>query len=166
MKGTAFDLDAGIRYTYKDLWYAGVSAMHCLSPSMTMGDDKLYKVSVDPTLYAMGGYKLKFRHPQYALSTHAMVRSDFQEWRADVCARLTYDGSKHKLYGGMMYSPLNSVGLMLGFDFHGLNIGYSYEMYTTGIGALHGTHEILVGYQTELDLFKKGKNLHKSVRLL
>ena len=26
---------------------------------MTMGDDKLYKVSVDPTLYAMGGYKVK-----------------------------------------------------------------------------------------------------------
>ena len=114
----------------------------------------------------MGGYKLKFHHPQYALSTHAMVRSDFQEWRADICARLTYDGPKHKLYGGLMYSPLHSVGLMLGFDFHGLNIGYSYEMYTTGIGALHGTHEILVGYQTDLDLFKKGKNLHKSVRLL
>ena len=166
VKGSAFDLDAGVRYTYKDLWYAGVSSMHCLSPSMTMGDDKLYKVSVDPTLYAMGGYKLKFHHPQYALSTHAMVRSDFQEWRADICARLTYDGPKHKLYGGVMYSPLHSVGLMLGFDFHGLNIGYSYEMYTTGIGALHGTHEILVGYQTDLDLFKKGKNLHKSVRLL
>ena len=39
-------------------------------------------------------------------------------------------------------------------------------MYTGGIGALNGTHEVMIGYQTDLNLFKKGKNLHKSVRLL
>lgn len=166
VNGNAFDLDAGVRYTYKNLWYAGISAMHCLSPHMTMGDDKLYKVNVDPTFYASGGYRLKFRQPQYSLVTDALLRTDLHSWRGDINARLLYDGSKHKLYGGVMYSPTISVGVMLGFDFHGLNIGYSYEMYTTGIGALHGTHELLLGYQTDLDLFKKGKNKHKSVRLL
>jgi hypothetical protein len=70
------------------------------------------------------------------------------------------------MYGGAMYSPQNSVGVLIGFNFHGINIGYSYEMYTSGIGALHGTHELLLGYQTDLNLFKKGKNKHKSVRLL
>ena len=77
-----------------------------------------------------------------------------------------YDGKKHKLYGGLMYSPTVSVGLLLGFDFHGINIGYSYEAYTGGVGALNGTHEIVIGYQTDLNKFKKGKNMHKSVRLL
>jgi hypothetical protein len=96
----------------------------------------------------------------------AMVRSDLQFWRGDINARLMYDGEKHKLYGGLMYSPTISVGLLLGFDFHGINIGYSYEVYTGGVGALNGTHEILIGYQHDLDVYKKGKNLHKSVRIL
>ena len=102
----------------------------------------------------------------YKLATDAMVRSDLTNWRGDINARLMYDGNKHKLYGGLMYSPTISVGLLLGFDFHGINIGYSYEVYTGGIGALNGTHEILIGYQHDIDMTKKGKNLHKTVRLL
>ena len=166
VNGNAFDLDAGLRYVYKDIWYAGVSAMHCLGPSINLGDDKLYKVSIDPTFYAMGGYTLRFRQPQYMLKTDAMVRTDLTAWRGEMTARLLYDGNKGKMYGGVMYSPTNSVAVLAGFTFHEVNIGYSYEIYTTGIGALHGTHELVLGYQTDLNLFKKGKNLHKSVRLL
>lgn len=166
VKGNAFDLDAGLRFSYKKTWYAGVSATHLLSPTITMGDEKTHELKVDPTLYAQGGYTLRLRYPRYAVSADALVRTDMQSWRADLCCRLLYDGSRHKLYGGLMYSPQNSVGALLGFDFHGVNIGYSYEMYTGGVGALNGTHEVMIGYQTDLDLFKKGKNLHKSVRLL
>ena len=166
VKGNAFDLDIGLRYTYKKLWYFGVSAVHLLGPTAKLGDDKLHEVTVDPTFYVQGGYNLTFRHPRYKLAMDAMVRSDLQFWRGDINARLMYDGEKHKLYGGLMYSPTISVGLLLGFDFHGINIGYSYEVYTGGIGALNGTHEILIGYQHDLDVFKKGKNLHKSVRIL
>ena len=164
--GTGFDLDVGLRYSYKQIWYVGVSATHCLSPSVSLGDDKIYEISIDPTLYLTGGYKLKFRQPQYVLMTNAALRTDLQDWRADITARLAYDGEKHKLYGGVNYSPTKSVAVLLGIDFHGVNLGYSYEMYTRGIGALNGTHELMLGYQTDLDLFKKGKNLHKSVRLL
>ena len=166
VNGTGFDLDVGLRYSYKQVWYVGVSAMHCLGPTISLGDDKIYEISIDPSLYLAGGYKLKFRQPQYALMTNACLRTDMQDWRADITARLAYDGEKHKLYGGVNYSPTKSVAVMLGIDFHGINLGYSYEMYTRGIGALNGTHELVLGYQTDLDLFKKGKNLHKSVRLL
>lgn len=166
VNGTGFDLDVGFRYSYKQVWYVGVSAMHCLGPTISLGDDKIYEISIDPSLYLAGGYKLKFRQPQYALMTNACLRTDMQDWRADITARLAYDGEKHKLYGGVNYSPTKSVAVMLGIDFHGINLGYSYEMYTRGIGALNGTHELVLGYQTDLDLFKKGKNLHKSVRLL
>ena len=95
-----------------------------------------------------------------------MLRSDAVGFRADVTGRIAYHGNKHELYGGVSYSPMNSVSLLFGLDFHGINIGYAYEMYTAGIGALNGTHEILIGYRTELNLFKKGKNKHKSVRIL
>ncbi|MBO5741272.1 MAG: type IX secretion system membrane protein PorP/SprF, partial [Bacteroidaceae bacterium] len=72
----------------------------------------------------------------------------------------------HKMYGGLSYSPMRSATVLLGIDFHGINVGYASEIYTGGLGALHGTHELVLGYQTDLNLFKKGKNKHKSVRLL
>ena len=165
-KGQALDLDFGLRYTYKKLWYAGASVMHMMGQTISLGDEKKQEVTVDPVIYLTGGYRYKMRYPRYALAMDAILRSDLQNWRGDITARLEYDGEKHKLYGGIMYSPMNSVGILLGYNFHGINIGYSYEVYTGGIGVQNGTHEIMIGYQTDLNLGKKGKNLHKSVRLL
>lgn len=166
VKGNAFDLDVGLRYTYKKLWYAGVSATHLLSPTVGLGEDKKNEVHVEPTMMAQGGYILPFRNPSFKLALDAAFRTDLMFWRGDIDARLLFEGEKHKLYGGLMYSPTISVGVLLGIDFHGINIGYSYEAYTGGIGALNGTHEMLIGYQHDLDFSKKGKNLHKSVRFL
>ena len=39
-------------------------------------------------------------------------------------------------------------------------------MYTGGIAVHTGTHEIHIGFQMELNLTKKGKNKHLSVRWL
>ena len=165
-KGQTLDLDFGLRYTYKKLWYAGASVMHIMGPTITLGDDKTHEITIDPVFYITGGYRYQLRYPRYAIAMDAILRSDLQNWRGDITARLEYNGEKHKLYGGVMYSPMNSVGILLGYNFHGINIGYSYEVYTGGIGIQNGTHEIMIGYQTDLNLGKKGKNLHKSVRLL
>ena len=166
VNGTGFDVDFGLRYTYKQLWYAGLSAMHLTGPTVRLGDDKMHEVSVGQLFYLTGGYTLKFRKPEYALYTTAILRTNLQAWRGDVTARLAYNGEKLHLYGGISYSPTVSVAVLLGTTFHGVKIGYSYEIYTGGIGALNGSHELVLGYQTDLNLFKKGKNLHKSVRLL
>ncbi len=164
--GSGFDLDFGLRYSYKNRWYAGLSGMHCLAPTVKLGDDKTHEVKVNPLLYATGGYTLKFRSPEYALYTSGILRTNLKSWRSDLSARLAYNGEKIHMYGGLTYSPTVSVGLLVGTVFHGISIGYSYEMYTGGIGALNGTHELVLGYQTDLNLFKKGKNKHQSVRLL
>jgi hypothetical protein len=95
-----------------------------------------------------------------------MFRTDMQAWRADVTARLCYDGEKGRMYAGVNYSPMVSVALLLGITYHGVNFGYSYEMYTGGIAVQNGTHELHIGYQMELNLSKKGKNRHQSVRWL
>ena len=166
VNGTGFDIDAGLRYTYKSLWYAGLSAMHLTGPTVKLGDDRTNQVTVKPLLYAQGGYTLKFRQPEYALYASGILRTDLKAWRGDITARLAYNGEKLHMYGGLTYSPTISVGLLVGTVFHGINVGYSYEMYTGGIGALNGTHELVLGYQTDLNLFKKGKNRHQSVRLL
>lgn len=95
-----------------------------------------------------------------------MLRSNLSAWRGDVTARVYYNSEKRHLYAGLGYSPTNSVAAMVGGDFHGITIGYCYEAYTGGIGFGYGTHEVRLGYKVDLDLFKKGKNLHKSVRIL
>ena len=50
--------------------------------------------------------------------------------------------------------------------FHGIMLGYSYEIYTNAVPVGNGSHELFVGYQTDVNLFKKGRNHHQSVRLL
>ena len=164
VNGTAFDMDLGLRYERKNVWYAGVSVMHLMSPTVSLGEEKEFQVKSAPTIYVSGGHRLKFRQPEFSLRTAAMFRTDMQTWRADVSGRLCYDGEKGKMYAGLNYSPMVSVALLLGFTFHDVNIGYSYEMYTGGIAVQNGTHEIHIGYQMELNLTKKGKNKHQSVR--
>jgi type IX secretion system PorP/SprF family membrane protein len=163
--GSAFDLGAGLFYQHNK-WYMGLSAMHCLSPVVTLGTDKTNELDIKPVFYLLGGYNIKLKQPFITVLPSVMVQSDLTGYRADITCRVAYSGSKHKMYGGVSYSPTNSVTFMLGGDFHGVSLGYSYELYTSAIGAMSGGHELVLGYQTNLDLFKKGKNKHKSVRIL
>ena len=163
--GTAFDMDAGLRFDGKE-WYAGVSMLHILSPSVALGDTKVNEFEVPAAFYLMGGYNIRLRNPLYKVQASAMVCSDLTSWRADITGRLLINNPKAKFYVGVGYSPTISASVLVGGDFHGVQLGYSYEIYTSGIGALQGTHEITLGYTTDLSLFKKGKNRHQSVRIL
>ncbi len=163
--GTAFDLDAGLRFDAK-AWYAGMAVTHALAPTVTIGDTKTNELQLRQTYYLMGGYNIRLRQPLIKMQTAAMVRSDLISWRADLTARMLYDGPKGKLYAGVGYSPTVSATVYIGGDFHGIQLGYAYECYTSGIGALHGSHEVSIGYTADLNLFKRGRNRHQSVRLL
>lgn len=165
VSGTAFDLDAGLRYDARR-WYAGASILHALAPVVALGDTKANEFEVPTAFYLTGGYNIPLRHPLLKVQTSAIVRSDLSAWRGDVTARLLYDGPKGKLYAGVGYSPTISISVFVGGNFHGVRLGYCYEIYTSGIGALQGTHELSLGYVTDLDLFKKGRNKHQSVRVL
>lgn len=59
------------------------------------------------------------------------------------------------MYGGLTYSPDHSVTFLLGGTFHGVMLGYSYECYTSKLNAGNGSHELFIGYQTEISLAKK-----------
>ena len=87
-------------------------------------------------------------------------------YRADVTARLVYTNEKKIMYGGVAYSPTNSVTFLLGGSFHGIVVGYSYELYTSVINPGQGSHELFIGFQKDINLVKRGKNKHKSVRIL
>lgn len=163
VNGSGLDLAFGLYYTHGP-WYFGVSAQHINSPLIELGETN--ELQIDPTFYLTGGYNIKLRNPFLTIHPSVLLRTDGTAYRADISGRMVYTNDKKILYGGLSYSPANSVTVHFGGSFHGVMVGYSYEIYTSTISVGNGSHELFVGYQTILNLYKKGKNKHKSVRLL
>ena len=163
LSGNVVDLGAGIYYTLKE-FYAGFSVQHVTAPLVSLGETN--ELQIDRTYYLSGGYNIKLRNPFLTIKPSMLVKTDWVGWRADVTGRLVYTHDDKLLYGGLSYSPTNSVTMLLGGSFHGIVLGYSYEFYTSGLNPGNGSHELFVGYQHDINLVKKGKNKHKSVRIL
>ena len=163
VNGTGLDLSAGVYYLARN-WYVGLSALHLNSPVVEIGETN--ELSIDPTYYFTAGYNIRLNNPFFKIQTSVLGRTDGVAWRADVTGRLKYEHDKKVMYAGLTYSPTNSVTVLIGGNFRGIHLGYSYEVYTSAINVGNGSHELFVGYQTEVNLYKKGRNLHKSVRLL
>ena len=161
--GTGLDLGAGLYFARSD-WYAGVSVMHLNAPLVELGEKS--ELQIDRTYYLTGGYNIRLRNPFFTIHPSMLARTDGTAWRVDVGARVKYMYEKRMFYAGASYSPTNSVTVLLGGNFHGVSLGYSYEFYTNGISLRNGSHELCVGYQMDLDFGKKGRNRHQSVRLL
>ena len=161
--GQCIDFGAGLYYTH-GRWYVGLSAQHITSPTVELGETN--ELKVDGTYYLTGGYNIKLRNPFLTIHPSMLVRYDGVEYRGDVTARLEYNNENKHMYIGAGYSPTNSVTAFIGGSFHGIHVGYSYEFYTSGLSLGNGSHELFVNYQTDINLTKKGKNKHKSVRIL
>ncbi len=161
--GQSLDLAAGIYYK-RGPWYVGLSVQHLTAPLVEIGETS--QLQIDRTYYLTGGYNIKLRNPFLTIHPTVLVRTDGVAYRGDVTARLEYTHENRHMYLGVGYSPTNSVTALIGGRFHDINVGYSYEFYTNGISIGNGSHELFVGYQTDINLVKKGKNKHKSVRLL
>ena len=162
--GTGFDLGAGLYYTHRRGWYVGLSSQHLTAPTVELGETN--ELSVSRTYYFTGGYNIKLRNPFLTIHTSVLGRTDGVAYRGDITARLRYSHEKRVMYAGVSYSPTNSVSLLLGGVVQGISIGYCYEAYTSAINIGNGSHELLIGYQTDINLFKKGRNKHQSVRIL
>lgn len=163
VNGVGFDLSAGLYYQHGN-WYAGLSVLHATAPEIEIGDRSIFDMS--RMFYLTGGYNIRLRNPFLTIHPTALVRTDGDVYRADVTVRVKYTHDRKMLYAGVGYSPDNSVTAMIGGNFHGICLGYAYEMFTSGTGLGNGSHELFVGYQTELNLYKKGRNRHQSVRIL
>lgn len=161
--GTGFDLGIGLYYQHGP-WYAGLSSLHLNSPVVDLGEKQ--SLAIAPSYYLTGGYLFKLRSPSLSIQSSMLARTDATAFRIDLTGRLIYQHEKKYLYGGLTYSPSNSVTVLVGGDFHGVRLGYSYEIYTSAVSFGNGSHEIFIGYQTDMNLKKRGRNRHQSVRLL
>ena len=142
VKGTKVDMGVGLYYYHPKLWL-GASSQHLLAPTLLL--DQRYEVEVPRVYYLMGGGNIRLKNSLLSLQPSFLVQSDMDTWREDVQCKVAYERDEKKFYGG---------------------VGYSYQMYTSGVGLVHGSHEVVLSYQTDLDLFKKGRNKHQSVRWL
>lgn len=163
VNGTALDLAVGVHYA-RNPWFVALSAQHINAPTVKLGERN--ELKINPTYYFTAGYNIRLRNPLYTIKPSVLAVSDGTDWRTDVTARLVYENDGRMLYGGVNYSPQRSVGLLVGGSFHGVILAYSYEAYTGGISLGNGSHELRIGYQRDIHLTKKGRNLHKSPRLL
>ena len=161
--GTAVDLGAGLYYQHKS-WYVGAAVQHLTSPTVELGETNQLDIAM--AYYLNAGCNIRLRNPFLSIQPSVMGRSDGVGYRADITTRLTYTHEERKMYVGVGYSPENSVTVYLGGNFHGIMLGYSYEAYTNGLSLGNGSHELFVGYQMDINLFKKGRNRHQSVRIL
>ena len=163
VSGTALDVSAGLYYSHRN-WYAGFSVLRATAPSVELGDRSILNIS--RTYYLTGGYNIKLRNPFLSVHPSVLAHTDGTAYRVNVTTRVKYTNGQKMFYAGAGYSPTNSVTALIGGYFHGVTLGYSYEIYTKALKLGNGSHELFVGYQTDLDFQKKGRNRHQSVKIL
>ncbi|MCQ2292951.1 MAG: PorP/SprF family type IX secretion system membrane protein [Bacteroidaceae bacterium] len=163
MDGSRIDASVGLLYQFKN-FNMGLSMLHATAPEVELGEKNIYDVK---RLYNVNAaYVIKTRNPYFTVMPSAAFRTDLNEWRADVTARFAFERDKKNFNFGADYAPLHSFAIFIGCVFHGINICYSYEANTEGMGIGAGQHEVTLGYKLDLNLGKKGRNLHKTVRWL
>lgn len=163
INGSQLGFSAGIYYAHKR-WHAGFGVMHIMAPTILIGETNEFSLKRQYNFTA--GYNIKLRNPLLTIVPTTLVRYDGTELRADITARLIYTHEKKRLYCGVGYSPERSATFYVGGSFHGIDVGYAYEAFTSGIGLGAGQHELVVSYRLPINMEKKGRNLHKSVRYL
>ena len=161
--GHGLDIGAGLYYKYKE-WYAGLAAQHINAPLVELGEKN--EIEIGGSFYFNAGGNIKLRNPFLSIQPSMIVRTDLVAYKADVTLRGTYTNEEKRFEAGLSYSPGTSFTVLLGGDFRGVSLGYSYEVYTSALNIGNGSHELVMGYQIDMNLYKKGRNKHKSVRFL
>lgn len=161
--GSKVDMSAGLFYRRKS-WYVGASMAHILSPTVMLGETN--ELKIDPVYYLTGGYNIKLRNPLITIHPAVLYMYDGSDFRANISGRVELHDDNKKLFAGATYSPQHSAAAFVGGLFHGITVSYSYEAYTSMPDLKSGAHEIVLQYRLDMNLYKKGRNRHKSVRYL
>lgn len=173
VSGTAFDLGAGIWYSRRG-FSAGLSLTHINNPKVTFTSEngtsgvnnstESFEFGPSRTLYFTAQGNIEVKNTLFEVIPSMLVMTDFTFTRAIATARLRY---RKFISVGIGYRYDDAVSAMLGVEFKGFYLGYSYD-YPTGAlaGASNGSHEILAAYSLKLDLSAKNNHKQKSIRIM
>ncbi len=163
VNGSAFDLSVGSYYQRKG-FRLSAAYHHLAAPTVRLGET--HELPIRGVLNVGTQYNIRTSSPLFTITPSAMLRSDFTDYRVDLTLRGEYKFENRLIFGGINYAPQRSVGLFVGGTLQGIDISYGYEANTSGLGLRAGQHEIVIAYRLPIDLGKKQRNLHKSVRWL
>lgn len=163
VSGAKIDASFGLGYARGPI-ALGLSCQHALAPTVLLGET--HEIAVKRVFNFTAAYNIRLKNPLFSIVPSAMLRYDGADMRGDFTARFVCQRENRRLYGGASYSPLHSVTAFVGGTFHGIDLSYSYEASTEGLGMNAGFHEVTVGYRLDLNFGKRGRNAHRSVRWL
>ncbi len=172
--GTTLDLGFGLWYEHR-LFYAGLSAKHLNSPTVSMeaenasggsesSSDRSYEFKAKSTIYFTAGSNIPIKNTLFEIMPSFLVKSDFTNTAAELTARARW---RKFLSFGVGYRFDDALIISVAAEYRNFYIGYSYDYATSAIHqASSGSHEIMAGYSLKLDLSDKNRHRHKSVRIL
>lgn len=157
----SLDVNAGLYYIHKK-FYVGVGVTHLTEPVFDLNETASIYI---PRGYNLtGGYNIKLRNPLYQIQPSVFIKTDMISLQADLTGRVVYN---KKFDGGLSWRINESFIVLLGATFGNIRVGYAYDLPTTPIlKGSSGSHELCIQYRVPLHKTKKGKNKHKSVRIL
>jgi len=185
VSGTSIDAAAGLFFS-REKWFAGLSVNHILSPSINLTD--MYVFEIPRSYYFIAGYNIQLSNPLLELRPSLLVKTMemsslyldgdslvekvetntlkamLRNTQVDITLRMIYN----KLFwGGLSWRKGDALTFMLGGRFNMIEVGYAYDFPISQIiKESTGSHELFIRYTMEIDLNKKVKNKHKSVRIL
>ncbi len=170
LAGNAFDFSLGLEYTHKWFWF-GIGAKHILAPKITLSlegseasDEQEYETELPRMVYFNGGSNIQIKNSLFELQPSFLVKTDFSMFTAEATMRARYN---RFLSFGLGYRWKDAISAMVGVEFKGFFLGYSYDYPMSAIGKVSsGSHEIVAGYQLKLDFSGKNRNKHRSIRLM
>jgi type IX secretion system PorP/SprF family membrane protein len=185
VSGSSIDAALGVFFS-KEKWFAGLSVNHLLSPQINLTDNHLFEIP--RSYYFITGYNIQLNNPLLELRPTVLVKtmemsslyldgdslvgkveSDLMKamlrnTQVDVSLRMIYN---QLFWGGLSWRKGDALTFMLGGKFKMIEAGYAYDFPISRIiKASTGSHEVFVRYSMEIDLDKRSKNKHKSVRIL
>lgn len=167
-----FDLNAGISWTSKN-FYIAAGAMHMNQRTFysmntfsdsgsAVNDSTLSKIPISYNF--MIGCNITAFYPLFEVQPMVLVLTDLDDTRLQTALRMVYN---KKYSAGVSRNGKEGYSFFAGAVVQDIEIGYAYDLYTSGIGKESGgSHEVSVRYRFPIDLFKRKPMPYKSIRLL
>jgi len=159
---TISDISAGI-FLQKPRYYVSFSSNHILESNKDLGgsDGKLSYTN-RRHYYLTSGYDITFPAYQgYVFTPSVFLKSDGNTFQADFNALVKYN---NKVWGGVSYRMNDAIALIIGMAYKDLEIGYSYDIPTSRVGAT-GSHEIMARYVFKIER-EKARSGYRNTRYL
>lgn len=172
VSGSGIDIGLGAYYEKrfkKADFYTGFSVMHLNEPSLknTTSGQNVYEkevFSLPTTIYLLAGCNIYINNALFVIQPSMLFRSNKNVNSFDFTLRATY---KQLVWGGVSYRSNDAIVLMAGAKIKSFRLFYSYDLGTAGIAKTSkGSHEVMASYSFKMELEKKKKHPHKSIRLL